>query len=171
MRINFTVKTRIGFETPEEFERLLPVYARHRLDLLTLHGRIAKQMNSGPVNYGLIAQAVKALPFPVLANGDVHSAPNALKVLEMTGAKGLMIGRGAIRNPWLFRQIGEHRRGEPVYVPKGREVLAYIRTLYESLPGPPPRENVHVQVMKKYLGFIGDAVGTGGDFFYGCGGR
>ncbi|WP_256199891.1 tRNA-dihydrouridine synthase [Verrucomicrobium spinosum] len=51
----------------------------------------------------------------------------------MTGARGLMIGRGAIRNPWMFRQIRQHLARQPVIVPRGGEVLDYIHRLYEAV--------------------------------------
>src|SRR5262245_9386331 len=103
--IQFTVKTRIGFDSPEVFDELLPIFAKQSIDLLTVHGRTVQEMYRSEVHYDLIARAVAELPFPVLANGNVHSALNAVEILRLTGAKGLMIGRGAIRNPWLFHQI------------------------------------------------------------------
>ena len=73
-----------------------------------------------------------AVPCPVLANGNVYSADKAADVLAQTGARGLMIGRGAIRNPWLFEQIRQHERGEPLTRPRGRDVLGYVHALYEA---------------------------------------
>src|SRR5437868_6881390 len=110
----FTVKTRIGFDSPEVFDELLPIFARHRLDLLTVHGRTVKEMYRSEVHYDFIERAVAELRCPILANGNVYSAQKAVEVLDFTGARGLMIGRGAIRNPWIFHQIGQHRRGEAV---------------------------------------------------------
>src|SRR2546425_3335959 len=101
----FTVKTRLGFDSAEVFSELLPIFAKHSLDLLTVHGRTVKEMYRSAVHYDFIAQAVQAMPCPVLANGNIYSAEKAAEVLAVTGAHGLMIGRGAIRNPWLFRQI------------------------------------------------------------------
>src|SRR6266404_1826418 len=112
VKIKFTVKTRIGFDSAEVFEELLPIFAKHSLDLLTVHGRTVKEMYRPEVHYEYIARAVVALPCPVLANGNVYSARNAREILDSTGARGLMIGRGAIRNPWLFHQIRQHQRGE-----------------------------------------------------------
>lgn len=102
--IPFTVKTRIGFDDPRVFEELLPIFARHSLDLLTVHARTVKEMYRSEVHYDFIARAVAQMPCPVVANGNVHSAGKAAEVLRLTGARGLMIGRGAIRNPWLFTQ-------------------------------------------------------------------
>jgi tRNA-dihydrouridine synthase len=156
--IPFTVKTRIGFESPGEFDTLLPLFAKHPIDLLTVHARTVKQMYRPGVRYDLITRAVRELRCPVLANGNVHSAAHAQAVLAETGARGLMIGRGAIRNPWLFDQIRAQLRGEEIKLPSGRDVLAYIRELWESEITPSLQETTQVQRMKKFLNFIGEGV-------------
>src|SRR6058998_1744982 len=134
--IKFTVKTRIGFDSPEVFDELLPIFAKQSIDLLTVHGRTVQEMYRSEVHYDLIARAVAELPFPVLANGNVYSAHNADEILRLTGAKGLMIGRGAIRNPWLFHQIRQQQRGEQWFVPSGRDLLGYLRALYDAVCSP-----------------------------------
>ncbi len=156
--IPFTVKTRTGFDSPAAFDQLLPLFAKHAIDLLTVHGRTVTQMYGGSVRYDLIAQAARSLPCPVVANGNIHSAEQALAVLAQTGARGLMIGRGAIRNPWLFEQIRQRRRGQTASLPAGREVLAYIRELWDAevIPGAP--EAGQVQRLKKFMNFIGEGV-------------
>ena len=129
IKIRFTVKTRIGFDSPALFSELLAIFAKHSIDLLTVHGRTVKEMYRSEVHYDFIAQAVETVPCPVLANGNVYSARKAAEVLQTTGARGLMIGRGAIRNPWLFHQIRQYQAGQQLYVPKGCDVLAYVRAL------------------------------------------
>ncbi len=162
----FTVKTRIGFDDPGVFEDLLPIFAKHRIDLLTVHARTVKEMYRSEVHYEFIARAVAAMPCPVIANGNVHSAAKAAEVLRLTGARGLMIGRGAIRNPWLFDQIRQHLRGESVRLPTGREVLAYIHRLFDATTTPVVRESAQVQKMKKYTNFIGLGVEPTGQFLH-----
>ena len=157
--IPFTVKTRIGFESPAEFEVLLPLFARHAIDLLTVHARTVTQMYRPGVRYDLIAQAARTLKCPVLANGSVGAAAQARQLLAETGVRGLMIGRGAIRNPWLFDQIRAELRGEPVRLPAGREVGQYIRELWEHEITPGVRESAQVQRMKKFTNFIGEGIG------------
>jgi tRNA-dihydrouridine synthase B len=154
----FTVKTRLGFDSPEVFEELLPIFARHSIDLLTVHGRTVFEMYRSKVHYEFIARAVAAMSCPVLANGNVSSAARAGEILRLTGAAGLMIGRGAIRNPWIFHQIRQHQRGETIFLPRGCDVLEYIRVLYEAVCSPEVKESAQVQKMKKYLNYI--AVGT-----------
>ncbi len=164
--IPFTVKTRIGFDDPRVFEELLPIFARHSLDLLTVHARTVLEMYRSEVHYDFIARAVAAMPCPVLANGNVHSAAKAAEVLRLTGARGLMIGRGAIRNPWLFTQIRQHQRGEPLFVPRGSDVLGYVRALYDAICSPDVRESAQVQKMKKYLNFVGLGIDADGKFLH-----
>lgn len=156
--IAFTVKTRVGFASIEEFDRLLPVFARHGLDALTVHARTVAQAYRPPVHYDLIREAAAALPCPVLANGDVHSAAQAVDLIASTGSRGLMIGRGAIRNPWLFDQIRQQLRGLPIVQPTGRQVWDYIDRLWESQPCTGKPEPVRCSRMKKFLNFIGEGI-------------
>jgi len=164
--IPFTVKTRLGFDDPAVFEEMLSIYAKHSLDLLTVHGRTVKELYRGEVHYDAIAHAVATVPCPVMANGNVSSAPKAEEVLQRTGAVGLMIGRSAIRNPWIFQQIRQHRRGEPLIRPTGRDVLEYIRVLWEAVCPTGNQELSQVNQMKKYINFIGQGVGAGEEFLH-----
>jgi tRNA-dihydrouridine synthase len=162
----FTVKTRIGFDSAEVFADLLPIFAKHSLDLLAVHARTVKEMYRSEVHYDFIARAVAELPCPILANGNVYSAQKAAEVLKITGARGLMIGRGAIRNPWLFRQIRERQRGEAIFIPLGTDVLAYVHALYEAVCSPAARESAQVQKMKKYMNYLGVGVEPTGQFLH-----
>jgi tRNA-dihydrouridine synthase len=179
VEIPFTVKTRIGFESPDEFDALLKIFGKHAIDLLTVHARTVKQMYRPGVRYDLIARAAHEMKCPVLANGNVFSAAQAKNLLAETGAGGLMIGRGAIRNPWLFEQIRAERRGEEIKLPVGRDVLNYIRELWENEISPGVKESAQVQRMKKFMNFIGEGVdekflfeirrvATTEDFFRAC---
>jgi tRNA-dihydrouridine synthase len=166
VEIKFTVKTRLGFESPEVFSELLMIFSKHSLDLLAVHGRTVKEMYGPDVHYEFIARAVAEMKCPVLANGNVDSARKAAEILEATGARGLMIGRGAIRNPWLFHQIRQHQRGETVFLPRGLDVLAYVRALFEAVCSPEVPENAQVQKMKKYMNYLGLGVEPTGAFLH-----
>jgi nifR3 family TIM-barrel protein len=164
--VRFTVKTRLGFDDPAVFERLLPIFAKHSIDLLTVHGRTVKQMYRGDIHLGLIAHAVASLPCPVLANGNVNSAAQAKETLRRTGARGLMIGRGAIANPWLFEQIRSHQQGKPIAEGTGPELLDYIGRLYEAVCSPGVKESAQVQKMKKYMNYIAARAEPSGKFLH-----
>jgi tRNA-dihydrouridine synthase B len=102
----------------------------------------------------------------VLANGNIYSAAKAGEVLNQTGARGLMIGRGAIRNPWIFHQIRQRGRGETLFVPCGADVLDYVTALYDAVCPAEVREAAQVQKMKKYMNYLGVGVDPEGDFLH-----
>ncbi len=154
----FTVKTRLGFDDEKTIEVLLPLFQKHSVDLVTVHGRTVVQMYRGGIRYDLIRMASEFLKCPVLANGNVSSPAEAQAVLDSTRSRGLMIGRGAVRNPWIFSQIRDHLAGNPVTLPKGREVLAYIHDLYETVCSPDVPDPKQVQRIKKYANFIGEGI-------------
>jgi len=154
----FTVKMRLGFEDHVHYERILDLMNKHQVDMLSVHGRVVKQLYRGEVNYDLIAEAVRRVRCPVLANGEVSSAAKAVQVLKHTGAAGVMIGRHAIRNPWIFGQIRDHLAGRPVHVVTLGEVRDYIARLYTELTDPDVGEKLQVARIKKFLNFIGQSV-------------
>lgn len=166
VKIKFTVKTRIGFDSPDVFPELLRIFANHSLDLLTVHGRTVKEMYRAQVHYDLIAHAVEVTPCPVVANGNVYSAAKAEDVLKTTRARGLMIGRGAIRNPWLFHQFRQRCRSETPFVPLGIDVLDYVRRLYDAVCSPNVSEFSQVQKMKKYMNYLGLGAEPSGQFLH-----
>jgi len=164
--IKFSVKTRIGFDTSDVFAELLPIFAKHSIDLLTVHARTVKEMYRSEVHYAFIARAVQEVSCPVLANGNIYSPQKAQEVLHLTSARGLMIGRGAIRNPWLFHQIRQSWQNETIFIPTGHDVLNYLHALYDMVRPPPGKEAAHVQKMKKYLNYIGLGIEPSGQFLY-----
>jgi tRNA-dihydrouridine synthase B len=158
VQIKLTVKTRLGFASPDEFDRLLGIFAKHSLDALTVHARTVAQLYRLPVHYERIRHAAQVMPCPVIANGHVYSAAQAAQLLAETGARGLMIGRGAIRSPWLFNQIRQQLRGQPVSFPTGREVARYIRALWDTQASFATVEKTHCDRMKKFLNYLGEGV-------------
>lgn len=166
VRIPFTVKTRLGFDSAAGFDRLLAILGRHSPDLVTVHGRTVREMYRSEVHYDLIARAVDHLPCPVLANGNVYSAQQGLAVLNRTGARGLMVGRGAIRNPWIFRQFRELTGGNVPWLPTGRDVLAYLERLFEATWVEGLVEAAHVQRIKKHLNYVGLGIEPTGRFLH-----
>jgi len=160
----FTVKTRIGYDSPAEFEGLLSIFARHGIDGLSIHGRTVRERYQTPVHARCVRMAVEALACPVIANGNVVDVETGLAYLKQTQAAGLMIGRGAIRNPWIFRQLTEALEGRRIHEPGLRDLLAYIGELYDEIATERRdfKEDAHVQSMKRTLAYISH--GLEGDF-------
>lgn len=153
----FTVKTRVGYHHPDEFARLLEIFRAHAIDGLTIHGRTVADGYRTPVHAACVAAAVAVMPCPVIANGNVVDVATGVAYLGRTGAAGLMVGRGAIRNPWIFRQLRAAFEGAPSPpMPQRRDLLEYIRELYDELAAETPRFDPggHVQRMKRPLAYI-----------------
>ena len=85
--------------------------------LVTVHGRTREQMYIPPIDPGVIKAVKQAVSIPVVGNGDVNSADDALAMLRETGCDAVMVGRGALGNPWLFDEIKAALAGEPAPAP------------------------------------------------------
>jgi tRNA-dihydrouridine synthase B len=106
---SLSVKLRAGFRDPEEIFSLLPMFSGQGIDFLVLHPRTVLQRYQGTADHDITAQVRQQTDIPVIANGDIRSADQGLATLHQTGANGLMLGRGAIADPWLFARL----RGVP----------------------------------------------------------
>lgn len=116
-----TFKTRLGYDE-DSLNALLLVQAAESLGLrwACIHGRTRQQMYSGQADYAAIAAIKARATMPIIANGDVFTAADAARIMAETAADGLMIGRGAMGNPWLFRdaaQVLAHPGVQPSPVP------------------------------------------------------
>ncbi len=120
-----TVKMRLGFDA-DSLNALELARAAEALGLrwVCIHGRTRTQMYAGRADYEAIAAVARQVRIPVIANGDVFAPADAVRALEITGCAGLLIGRGAMGNPWLFRQAKAALRGEPAPETSPAERLA-----------------------------------------------
>ena len=103
-----SIKMRLGFDNnSKNYLEFAQKMEEAGADMISIHGRTRSQMYSGEVDYQAIKEIKKAVSVPVIANGDITTLEKAIKVLEITEADGLMIGRGAIGQPELISRI-EH---------------------------------------------------------------
>jgi len=151
----FTVKTRIGYDSPDEFSELLDIFTRHEIDALTVHGRTVRELYKPVLHYDKIKEAVARMHCPVFSNGNVMNIASAQHTMEVVNPAGLMIGRGIIRNPWLFRQLRETYEGRPVVQPTRLQLREYIERIFRETWLPEYQDKLHVAKMKKYVNFIG----------------
>ncbi|MBQ9680498.1 MAG: tRNA dihydrouridine synthase DusB [Ruminococcus sp.] len=107
--IPVAVKIRSGFDEEHiNAVEVAKIAEKNGAQAVTVHGRTRRQFYAPPVNYDIIREVKQALTIPVIGNGDVVSAKSAQHVLEYTGCDYLMVGRGALGNPWVFREINEY---------------------------------------------------------------
>jgi tRNA-dihydrouridine synthase B len=105
-------------------------------DAITVHPRFATQRYSVPADWSLIGRVKERLKIPVIGNGDIFEPSQALKMRQDTGCDGVMIGRGAIGNPWIFKQIIGFEQGRPLLIPNLSERRAFIMEHFQALSSP-----------------------------------
>lgn len=101
---------------------------------IAVHGRTRKQYYAPPVDYDIIAEVKKAVSVPVIANGDITSGKKAKEVLEKTNCDMVMIGRGALGNPWIFCEIESYLKdGTVVKPPSAEEKIKIMKKHIEKI--------------------------------------
>lgn len=107
--IPVTVKIRKGWDDENiTAVELAKIAEKNGAAAITVHGRTRMQMYSGKVDYDIIAKVKKAVDIPVIANGDIVDEQSAAIMFEKTNCDAIMIGRGALGNPWIFRRINAY---------------------------------------------------------------
>lgn len=129
-----TVKIRIGWdENNINAVENAKMIEKAGAAAIAVHGRTRAQMYSGHANLDVIKEVVEAVNIPVVGNGDIVDGPSALHMLEYTGCKAIMIGRGALGNPWIFKEINAYFEGEEFKRPSKEEIYNMIVDQYERL--------------------------------------
>ncbi len=137
--IPVTLKTRTGWDAGS----INAVEVAHLAEdagvkMLAVHGRTRVAAYSGEADWDVIEAVAEAVDIPVLGSGDIVTPQDAEKRLRSGKVAGLMIGRGAMKNPWIFRQIREHLAGEALHKPTLPEQVDFLRDyaldLWEHLP-------------------------------------
>lgn len=102
-----TVKMRSGISRPGRFKEIAKIAEEEGISMITLHARTARQGYSGKADWKLIKELKESVDIPVCGNGDINSPEDAKKMLEETGCDYVMVGRAAMRNPFIFAQANE----------------------------------------------------------------
>ena len=154
-----TVKTRVGFDRPLESADLIRAVLDNGAQMVCIHGRTRDQMYMGNADWDQLAslsEIVHAYKVPFFANGDIRDVLSANKVIELTGAEGIMVGRAAMGNPWLFAELAKELCGVDIDCRKPTDkdrvdmIMRYLNETLEYI-----REEVAVKearsVMPHYI--------------------
>jgi nifR3 family TIM-barrel protein len=125
--VPLTAKMRAGWSPgqPSSLE-IARVVQEEGADAITLHPRFVSQGYSGKADWTLIADFKAKLEIPIIGNGDVFAPRQAIEMKHKTGCNGVMIGRAAVGNPWIFGQVLDLEQGRPVFQPKPSQRRALI---------------------------------------------
>ncbi|MBQ9211958.1 MAG: tRNA dihydrouridine synthase DusB [Clostridia bacterium] len=148
-----SVKMRLGWDA----EHINVVEMAHRAESagvreITIHGRTREQQYSGEANWDYIQQAAESVSIPVWGNGDIFTPEQAIRRAKTPGIAGVMIGRGAMGNPWIFRDIQTLDEGQKIQPVSLEERFRLIRIHYDRMLAWKP-EHIAVREMRKHIGW------------------
>ena len=157
-----SAKIRAGFDDAQTTFALARTVEAAGVDFVTVHPRRGVDLYSGVADWRLVAALKQTLSIPVVGNGDLWYAADALRLQRESGCDAVMIGRPAIRNPWIFRQLSELRRGVEPFRPAGVDLVAHVERLAESLARALAPER-HPGALKEHLCYLSRALPRGGE--------
>jgi tRNA-dihydrouridine synthase B len=128
-----TVKMRLGYadSSGREACEIAKIAESEGLDAVAVHGRTREQQYMGRADYEAVGRVKDAVKIPVFGNGDVFDGPSALRLRNAAGVDGIMIGRGALGNPWIYEEVqaaleGRPAPGKPTFEEKKKTLLDHL---------------------------------------------
>lgn len=147
-----TIKTRKGFTDDKPLAVEVSLAAEEAgASAVCIHGRTRSQYYSGKVDRSIIRDVKEALHIPVIASGDVTDADSGMSMLEETGCDLVMIGRGALGDPWIFRDLNAAYKGEDIPPPPSAEEIKNMMIRHLDMLADLKGEHVAVREFRKYI--------------------
>ncbi len=162
-----SAKIRTGFADSSGVDAIGDAVASANLDFVTVHARSRAQQYTGVADWRLIRHLKQRLSIPVVGNGDCWYAADVLRMERETGCDAVMVGRPALRNPWIFSQAAALREGRAPMAPDGSHVMGYLEraaAAYGEVT--PKRPRLVTGRLKELVRYLGRAVPDDGAFIH-----
>src|SRR6478672_8637218 len=162
VKIPVTVKVRKGWESDDVIP-LLKRFEEIGVASIAIHGRTRNEAYTGASDWGYIAQAKSELGIPVFGNGDVKTPADAIRMFETTGVDGVMIGRAALHNPFIFRDIAAHVKGEALVGNEVEHRIDAMARYLSKIDGAPQIEKWKLHKARTVIGWFSKGIPHGKD--------
>jgi len=159
--VTLSAKIRAGFDGSEDPLAIARAVEDAGVDFLVVHPRRRCDFYAGVADWRVIQRIKETVSIPVVGNGDVWYAADALRMQRETGCDAVMLGRPALRNPWIFEQIADLRAGRVPICPAGEDLLGWVRDRAHAYAAQGTRS---LGPLKELVRYLGRAVDDGGDF-------
>ena len=168
VKIPVTVKVRKGWESDDVLP-LLQRFEQMGVAAIAIHGRTRNESYSGASDWNYIAEVKSELGIPVWGNGDVKVAGDALRMFSMTGVDGVMIGRAALHNPFIFRDIVAAAGGITV-TDEGNRRIEAMQSYLRKIDGAPQPDRWKLHKARTVVGWFSKGIAHGKDIRQGLAG-
>ncbi len=159
-----SVKIRTGWDRPGVAVELAKAAEASGAAAVAVHGRTAKQGFSGKADWAVIARVKQDVNIPVIGNGDVCSAHDAARMLHETGCDFVMLGRGALGNPWIFREINSYLYNGSIQEAAALEERGAMLTRHLSMQLARMSETTAVKLMRKHAAWYSHDIKGAAEF-------
>ena len=162
--IPMTVKMRLGWDHDRLNAADIAYSAQEEgADMVAVHGRTRMQMYRGSADWSAIKEVSERISVPLFVNGDILNAQGALKALKESGAQGAMVGRGAVRDPWVFKRVNAALLGQEFVEPPLDDRLASLKQYFDYLVQGVHSEKHACGRIKKVIGLFTRGLPYGDD--------
>ena len=162
VKIPVTVKVRKGWESDD----VIPLLKRFEdlgVAAIAIHGRTRKESYTGASDWGYIASVKRELKIPVWGNGDVKTPADAIRMFEQTGVDGVMIGRAALHNPFIFRDIHAYVHGEGEIANEVERRIDAMHRYLTKIDGAPQIDRWKLHKARTVIGWFSKGIPHGKD--------